>query len=226
MTRLTSKILGIISIISFTFSCNKIDQEVIPFDIDLSNDIYQVNNGESIEINFLENDIIEGNDISVNLIGSENLAGKLEPIENSTKYIYTASNSQLQNDFFSYEVCCSGECKTANVNIEITSIPDSCLPYTRDDFFTSEDGEGAITINEILNNDINDCFGWDIGTFEIIKSPEYGFINVINNELNFNSYRNDWRKDQINYQICGNNGQCFSAAINIINGSFVISTQL
>ena len=225
MNKLTAKILGAIFMIGALYSCDKVNPEDIPSNIELTDDVYEVEQGKSVEVDFLANDVLEAEELTISLINDVS-QGELNIIENSTKYLYTANFDFSGTETFNYEVCSGNDCKVGLVTINITAIPDSCQPTVTDDYYTAKDAGFSTSVTALLANDENNCNEWDLSSFKITKQPAFGVVQQIGEEITFSAFNEDWRKDQFSYKICGTDGNCKTAAVIITNGDIVAETQL
>ena len=207
------------------WSCTKVQTEDIPYKINLNNDYYEVNQGSSIEINFLSNDIIEGETINVSLLNEvEN--GSLVQKSNSTLYTYVANPNFEGIEKFNYQVCVNNYCKIAEVKIKVMPIPDSCIAYAVADYYTTKNSVFSVDIAEIIQNDVSPCSEWNSQSFKATLPPQFGVISITNNTLRYNANTIDWSKDKIQYEICNYSGICKKSTIHITNGDVEIATQL
>jgi len=220
--KLGVKFLGTIIAISL-LGCNKPNVDEIPCNIHLENDQFQLNQGQTIEVDFLANDVIEGEKIDISIINSLEY-GELLPIENSSKYLYKASNSFYGNEAFQYQVCINGECKSAEVSFEVLEIPDSCLAYAIGEDYKIYEDYVEIKVDDLLSNDVSPCSNWDISTFTLSKFTTNGNVSINGNTISFVGSKN-WERDQFQYIICNDGGQCKNAIVKIVNGNIVIPIQ-
>ena len=207
MKHKTKHILGIFLIIITAFSCNKINSDEIPSNLILVDDNYTLSQGETITLDFLNNDILEGNNISVSVF-NETLSGTLTNIANTTKYNYKADFDFEGNESFVYQVCAGSNCKEGVVNFKINALADSCQPVANEDFISSVNEHAYASINWLLENDVNNCSEWDYNSFNITNHSTKGFIVVNGDNIIFTSTSTNWRKDQFEYEICTTEGNC------------------
>lgn len=231
----TTFILTLIGFLSIT-ACNKAELENIPFLLILTDDTGSVDFGESIQFDILKNDVIDGDEISISIIGEpEYGAVTLIPGVDEMKYGYKHaglgldSENQLTPDQFTYEVCVDGNCETADVKIGINEviITNECIAYARNNSYTTLTGYIEMNISEILENDVTPCSEWDIDRFKKVSNPSYGTARVVGDILIFRIPQAVyWERDEFIYEICDQKNQCKTATIKIINGNIVAPTQL
>lgn len=222
MKFLEFKLIAIFMII-FLLGCKKPEVDEIPYSISLLNDSYEVTQGGTIEIDFLVNDNIEGEKIEVLLLNNVE-HGKLNSIENSTKYTYKSNQNYLGTEIFNYQVCVNGNCKSAEVKIDNIEISDECIAFAIGENFKVYDNLLETTKSKLIENDISECSDWDISTFTILNFPQNGTLKVQDNNIVFQGNIN-WINDDFKYEICNYDGFCKRAIVNLVNGDIEVPVQ-
>jgi len=230
----TAFIGTIIALLSIT-ACNKVSVENIPFILELIDDSGEVNFGESIELDILANDVIDGDEIIVSVIVDPQY-GEVTFVsgQENMMYEYKHAGEYLDNednttpDQFTYQVCIDGNCETADVVITVNEIdvPDECKAYARNNSYSTKTDYVEMEISEILENDETPCSNWDIESLQIVSDPSSGTTEIEGDKIIYRAYNVYWERDEFMYLICDGYNQCKTATIKITNGNINVPTQL
>ncbi|HEY5917512.1 MAG TPA: Ig-like domain-containing protein [Chryseolinea sp.] len=127
---------------------------------------------------------------------------------------YEASSPVMENfdDWFTYEVCVDGNCKSAQVDVGVRVDSSGCPIKAVRDSIVIANNISVVHLN-VLDND-STC---GLTTFEIVKAPLHGTATV-NANLKFIEYKPDpltASDDWLDYKICDTDG-CSTATVNVI----------
>jgi len=223
MIKLSIQLIGAIAMI-FLLGCKKPTAEEIPYTINLQDDAFEVTQGGSIEIDFLANDNIEGEKIEVSLLNDVEY-GKLTSVVNTLKYTYKSNQSFYGVEKFNYQVCVDGNCKTAEVKLNVLEIDEECVAFAVGESFDVSNSLITLNIKNLIENDISPCADWDESSFNVIKRTTHGYLNITDTQITFSGNK-EWVNDQFQYEICNVGGQCKKAIVSLQNDDIEVPVQL
>ncbi len=193
---------------------------VLPNETDLFppiavDDNVTTNEGESILIFVLDNDIDSDNDITELTLSltAPPSNGTLEPTGNNA-FTYTPNEGFTGTDTFTYEICDpDGQCDEATVTITVNNSDESQPPVATDDTATTTEGT-AIPINVLENDSDPDNETTEL-TLTATSEPSNGTIELTGNTFTYTPNEGFTGTDMFTYQICDPDGQCDEATVTI-----------
>jgi hypothetical protein len=138
--------------------------------------------------------------------------GEAAPVANGFTYKIPPIDISPLLDYFTYEVCIDGVCKTAKVDVQFKSDSSTVcrVRAMRDSVDISHLDSARVTIN-VLRNDTT-C--GTLKSMRITRQPLYGTA-IVNDQIVIYSGIVQQRKDDtLKYEIC-NGGECSEAEVFI-----------
>lgn len=189
------------------FGCtNKPDKEAFKTTIKLTDDKFYTFKNNNVSINFLSNDLIEG-DVSIEHTSPSN--GTLTFTNYNFIFEYTPNNEFIGTDFFTYTVCGDNFCETAHVLIEIKDNTQGCtdsILVQDDNLTTIQNSKLTFTKSFLLSNDKSCPNDIDLQSFSITENPQKGILTDLGDgNITYIPSSNFYGADSFKYKVCSNN---------------------
>jgi gliding motility-associated-like protein len=131
-----------------------------------------------------------------------------------TTVTYTPSANYHGTDSYIYQICDGdGDCSTATVNVTVNSVNDT--PVAVDDNATVNEDSNVST--DVSTNDTSLGDGGLVVT--VTTGPTHGTISVSGTTVTYTPTANYHGTDSYTYQICDGDGDCSTAAVDIVVNS-------